>query len=122
MSTKIEDSPASQHDAVKFFSVGIWKAMETLPNKRMRAAVAAADKVLGMHPYGSAKTTLIKPFGKCSYAKCTAIVAVYICSRTPDGDDSTNSPILAAARAGRILAGISPSNAGSDAPGAVEKP
>ena len=112
MSAKIEDSPASQHDAVKFFSVGIWKALETLPNKRMRAAVAAADKVLGTHPYGSAKTTLIKPFGKCSYAKCTAIVAVYICSRTPEGGDA-GSPILAAVRAGRLLAKSSPSNAES---------
>jgi hypothetical protein len=82
----------------------------------MRAAVAAADKVLALHPYGSAKRTLIKPFGKCSYAKCTAIVAVYICSRTPDGDDSTNSPILAAARAGRLLAKSSPSNDQVDLP------
>jgi hypothetical protein len=89
--------------------------VKNLTPKELTEAVLAADAVLDGKPPGSDVRMEIPHFGMCSYARCTAIVAVFICMRSKS--DHVDSPILAAAREAKKLADAEPtpcriSNAG----------
>lgn len=94
------------NSAVLFFAVGVWQTFARLASAQMKDAALEADKVLEMHPPFSKIRVEIPHFGTCSYAKCAAIAAVFICSRAKT--DHVDSPILAAARDAKILAELSP--------------
>jgi hypothetical protein len=98
--------PSSSTDSVLWFAVGVWMIVKNLTPKELTEAVLAADAVLEKHPPGMDVRTEIPHFGQCSYARCTAIVAVFICMRSKS--DHVDSPILAAAREAKILADAEP--------------
>ena len=98
--------PSSSTDSVLWFAVGVWMIVKNLTPKELTAAVMAADAVLDGKPPGSDVRMEIPHFGQCSYARCTAIVAVFICMRSKS--DHVDSPILAAARDAKILADAEP--------------
>jgi len=92
------------NQSVLWFSVNVWNALKRLTPAQMKEAVLEADKVLEMNPPFSRVSVEIPHFGLCSYAKCAAIAAVFICSRAKT--DHLDSPILAAARDAKILADL----------------
>ena len=98
--------PSSSAQSVLWFAVGVWMIVKNLTPKELTEAVMAADAVLEKHPPGMDVRTEIPHFGSCSYARCTAIVAVFICMRSKS--DHVDSPILAAAREAKILADAEP--------------
>ena len=98
--------PPSSEQSVLWFAVGVWMIVKNLTPKELTAAVMAADSVLETKPPGSDVRTEIPHFGQCSYARCTAIVAVFICMRSKT--DHVDSPILAAARDAKTLADAEP--------------